>query len=61
MHLKRKNYGKGQKIDNLNNNKDEYLIYIIGIIPVIWLSLIVAPYINYNIFDMLENIIKEKE
>jgi len=41
----------------LNNNKDEYLIYIIGIIPVIWLSLIVAPYINDNIIDMLENII----
>ena len=38
------------------NNKDEYIIYLIGIIPVIWLSLIVAPYIHDNIFDMFDNI-----
>lgn len=38
------------------NNKDEYIIYLIGIIPVIWLSLIVAPYIHDNIFDIFDNI-----
>ena len=38
------------------SNKDEYIIYLIGIIPVIWLSLIVAPYIHDNIFDMFDNI-----
>lgn len=38
------------------NNKDEYIIYLIGIIPVIWLSLIVAPYIHDNIFNMFDNI-----
>lgn len=38
------------------NNKDEYIIYLIGIIPVIWLSLIVAPYLHDNIFDMFDNI-----
>ena len=38
------------------NNKDKYIIYLIGIISVIWLSLIVAPYIHENIFDMFEHI-----
>ena len=38
------------------SNKDEYIIYLIGIISVIWLSLIVAPYIHDNIFDMFDNI-----
>ena len=41
---------------NKNNSKDEYIIYLIGIIPVIWLSLIVAPYIHDNIFDIFDNI-----
>ena len=40
----------------MKNNKDEYLIYGICIIPVIWASLIVAPYIHENIFDMFEHI-----
>lgn len=43
------------------NNKDEYIIYLIGIIPVIWLSLIVAPYIHDNIFDMFDNIMNNIE
>ena len=40
----------------MKNNKDDYLIYGICIIPVIWASLIVAPYIHENIFDMFEHI-----
>lgn len=40
----------------MKNNKDEYLIYGICIIPVIWVSLIIAPYIHENIFDMFEHI-----
>ena len=43
------------------NNKDEYIIYLIGIIPVIWLSLIMAPYIHDNIFDMFDNIMNNIE
>ena len=31
-------------------------MYRICIIPVIWVSLIVAPYIHENIFDMFEHI-----
>ena len=56
MHQRKKDYGEGQKKDKLKNNKDEYLIYGICIIPVIWASLIVAPYIHENIFDMFEHI-----
>ena len=56
MHQRKKDYGEGQKKDKLKNNKDEYLIYVICIIPVIWASLIVAPYIHENIFDMFEHI-----
>lgn len=38
---------------NKNNN---YYIYIIGIIPIIWLSLLIAPYMNQGLFGLLDNL-----
>ena len=37
-----------------NNN---YLIYILGIIPVVWLSLLVAPNLKGNLLEIIENIL----
>ena len=38
-----------------NNN---YLIYVLGIIPTIWLSLLVAPNLKGNLLEIIENILK---
>ena len=40
------------------NKKNNYVLYIIGIIPIIWLSLLTSPFIDKGLFEMLENITK---
>ena len=39
-----------------NDKKSEYVLSIIGIVPVVWLALLIAPYLKNNLVDSLENI-----
>ena len=38
------------------NKKNNYGIYIFGIIPVIWIALLIAPYINKDFNKLLEGL-----
>ena len=38
-----------------DDKKIAKLFYIIGIVPVIWIALLVAPYINVGIIGILKN------
>ena len=39
----------------MEKDKSKYLIILIGIIPVIWLALLIAPYKNDNLISLLSN------
>lgn len=45
----------------LDNKKTNILIFIIGLIPIIWLSLLVAPYINDDLIGIINNLSKAFE
>ena len=40
------------------NNEDYKVLYILGVIPVIWLALLVAPLIDNNFIDIIVGITK---
>ncbi|MDD3187813.1 MAG: type IV secretory system conjugative DNA transfer family protein [Bacilli bacterium] len=44
-----------------DNKKINILIFIIGLIPIIWLSLLVAPYINDDLIGIINNLSKSFE
>ena len=37
-----------------DNNKTNTVLYIIGIIPVIWLALLIAPYIDGGLIEIVK-------
>ena len=39
----------------MERDKSKYIIIIIGIVPVIWLGLLIAPYINNGLIGLLSN------
>lgn len=43
------------KLDNFEN-KDNYTLYFVGEIFVIWFSILVAPYVDKDIFEILEKL-----
>ena len=38
----------------IDNNKANTVLYIIGIIPVIWLALLIAPYIDGGLIEIVK-------
>lgn len=40
---------------DVNNKKIEIWLYAFGIIPVIWIAILVAPYINNGLIDIIKN------
>ena len=41
-----------------SSKKQKIILSLIGIIPVIWLALLIAPYINDGIAGIIKNITK---
>ena len=39
-----------------SNNKDVFLIALAGALPVVWLALLIAPYWNGSIFDLVSQL-----
>ena len=44
-----------------NENNSNIFLYIFGLIPVIWIALLVAPYINGGILEIIKNLTKAIE
>ena len=39
----------------MNNNKNSNLIYMIGIVPVIWIALLIAPSIDEGLYGVVKD------
>lgn len=40
----------------MKDNQDDYILFGIGVIPVVWLALLSAPYINDGLFNVIANL-----
>ena len=40
----------------MKDKKTRYIMYLIGIIPIIWFSLIIAPFIKGGLFSIVKNL-----